>query len=163
MNVFDIIILAVLLIFTVKGLMRGMINEMSSLAGLIIGGWLAYHYHPLLAQPVATVLHIPPAVASFLSFFLVLIAVGLVVHILGNMITTALKLVMLGGVNRLGGALFGAAEGAVLLCLVFSVATSGFMPDTLKKRIQTSESAGVFARSGDRLLHIWRGSSLHRP
>ena len=156
MNIFDILIIAVLLIFTFKGLSRGLVNELSSLVGLVAGGWLAYHYHTYVAHPLSTVLHIPRGVAAFLSFLLLLMAVGVLVHIVGNMLTTALKLVMLGGVNRLGGALLGLTEGALLLCLICSMATSGFMPDRLKNKIHASESAEMFARAGDQLLHLWR-------
>ncbi|MEI7817554.1 MAG: CvpA family protein, partial [Desulfuromonadales bacterium] len=59
MNIIDIIILTVLCFFAVKGLVRGLVNEASSLAGLLFGGWLAYRFHPLLAVPIKSTLHLP--------------------------------------------------------------------------------------------------------
>jgi hypothetical protein len=70
---------------------------------------------------------------------------------------------MLGSINRLGGILIGAAEGALLLCLLFSTATAGFMPDTLKKKVHASESANLFALTGDRILAVWRSNTASRP
>jgi membrane protein required for colicin V production len=162
MNLFDIIILAVLIFFALKGLARGLVNEAASLTGLLLGGWLAYHYYPALSAPIRTVLHIPASISSFLAFMLLLIISGIIAHITGNVITTALKLVMLGSLNRLGGLLIGAAEGVLLLCLFFSTATSGFMPEYLKHKVRSSESANLFAQTGDKILSVWRRNSDSR-
>ena len=163
MNLFDIIILAVLILFALKGLVRGLVNETFSLTGLILGGWLAYRFYPVLAAPIRTLLHLPAHVSAFLAFMLLLLAAGIVAHIAGNILTAALKLVMLGSINRLGGILIGAAEGALLLCMLFSTATAGFMPDTLKQKVRASESANLFAQTGDRILSLWRSSTGSQP
>jgi membrane protein required for colicin V production len=163
MNLLDIIILAVLLFFALKGLVRGLVNEASSLTGLLLGGWLAYHYYPVVSAPIRTILHIPGHVASFLAFMLLLLLTGIIAHIAGNIITTALKLVMLGSLNRLGGIVIGVAEGVLLLCLLFSIATSGFMPEQLRKKVRSSESANLFAMTGDRILSVWRSKSVTPP
>lgn len=163
MNLFDIIILAVLILFALKGLARGLVNETASLTGLILGGLLAYRFYPALAAPIRTTLHLPAHVSAFLAFMLLLLVTGIVAHIAGNVVTVALKLVMLGSINRLGGVLIGAAEGALLLCMLFSTATAGFMPDTLKQKVRATESANLFAQTGDRILSAWRGHSAPRP
>lgn len=156
MNLIDIIILSILCIFALKGLIRGLVNEASSLAGLLLGGWLAYRFHPLLAVPIKSALHLPLHLSSFLAFIIILLVIGICAHIIGNVITAALRLVMLGSLNRLGGLLIGAVEGALLLCMVFSVATSGFMPEQIRGRIRSSESANLMAQTGDRFLSEWR-------
>lgn len=163
MNLLDIIILAVLTIFALKGLTRGLVNEASSLAGLILGGWLAYRYYPVLSVPVRNILHVPAHVSAFLAFMLLLILTGLIAHVLGNIITAAVRVVMLGSLNRLGGLLIGTAEGALLLSMLFCVGTAGFMPAQLKQRIHSSESADMFARAGDRMLSMWRGRPGGQP
>jgi len=163
MNLFDIIILAVLIFFALKGLVRGLVNEAASLSGLILGGWLAYRFYPVLSVPIRTALHIPAHVSSFLAFMLLLLVTGIVAHIAGNVITAALKLVMLDSLNRLGGILIGATEGALLLSLLFSIATAGFMPEQLKQKVRASQSANLFAVTGDRVLSVWRNNSVARP
>jgi len=163
MNLFDIIILAVLIFFALKGLVRGLVNEAASLSGLILGGWLAYRFYPVLSVPIRTALHFPAQVSSFLAFKLLLLVTGIVAHIAGNVITAALKLVMLDSLNRLGGILIGATEGALLLSLLFSIATAGFMPEQLKQKVRASQSANLFAVTGDRVLSVWRNNSVARP
>lgn len=159
MNLIDIIILSILCFFALKGLIRGLVNEASSLAGLLLGGWLAYRFHPLLAVPIKSALHLPVHLSSFLAFIIILLVIGICAHIIGNVITAALRLVMLGSLNRLGGLLIGVVEGALLLCMVFSVATSGFMPEQIRGRIRSSESANLMAQTGDRFLSEWRNAN----
>lgn len=159
MNLIDIIILSVLCFFAVKGLVRGLVNEASSLAGLLIGGWLAYRFYPLLAVPIKSALHLPTHLCSFLAFIIILLIIGICAHIIGNIMTAALRLVMLGSLNRLGGLFIGVAEGALLLCMVFSVAASGFMPEQIRKTIQKTESSKLLAQTGDRFLSEWRDAN----
>lgn len=159
MNLIDIIILSVICFFAVKGLVRGLVNEASSLAGLLLGGWLAYRFHPLLAVPIKSALHLPAHLSSFLAFIIILLIIGISAHIIGNIITAALRLVMLGSLNRLGGLLIGVAEGALLLCMFFSIASSGFMPEQVRSKIRASESANMLAQSGNRFLSEWRDAS----
>jgi len=163
MNAFNIIILAVLIFFALKGLARGLVNEASSLAGLILGAWLAYRFYPAVTAPIRSVTHLPAQIAAFLAFILILLACGIVAHIAGNVVTTALKVVMLGGLNRAGGLLIGAAEGALLLSLLFSTATAGFMPEKVKTRVRSTEAAEMFARTGDKILFLWRSGATKQP
>jgi membrane protein required for colicin V production len=88
-----------------------------------------------------------------------LLFTGICAHIIGNVLTAALRLVMLGGLNRLGGLLIGVFEGALLLCMVFSVATSGFMPEHIRNKVRSTESANALAQTGDRFLSEWREAS----
>ena len=162
MNIFDIIILIVLCFFAVKGLLRGFVNEASSLAGLLAGGWLAYRFHPLLAVPIKSALHLPQHLSSFLAFIIILLITGIFAHIVGNIVTAALRLVMMGSLNRLGGLLIGFAEGAILLCLLFSIAVSGFMPEQIRNKVRSSESANMLAQTGDRFLSDWRNADGHK-
>jgi membrane protein required for colicin V production len=163
MNLLDIIILLVLLFFAFKGLLRGFVNEVSSLAGLLLGGWLAYRYYPNLSVPMRNILHIPEHISAFLAFMLLLMLTGFIAHILGNIVTTALHVVMLGGLNRVGGGVVGATEGILLLSMLFCIGTADFMPLKLKQKIQMTESASVLANFGDKLLLTWRGRPGVKP
>lgn len=163
MNLLDIIVLAVLVFFALKGLARGLVNEVSSLSGLVLGGYFAYKLYPSLAVPLQKVLHTPLYVSMFLAFFLILITIGIIAHIAGNVITTALKLVMLGSINRLGGIGIGLVEGVLLLSLFFSALTADFMPESIRHKVRSSESANLFAITGARILALWNSSHAKTP
>jgi membrane protein required for colicin V production len=66
---------------------------------------------------------------------------------------------MLGSLNRLGGLLIGVAEGALLLCMFFSIAASSFMPEKIRNKIRSTESARILAQTGDHFLSEWRDAN----
>ena len=49
MNILDIIIIAAAIFFLIRGIFRGIFREIGSLAGVILGIWLANVYHLQMA------------------------------------------------------------------------------------------------------------------
>lgn len=163
MNLVDLIVLAVLAFFSLKGMMRGLINEVSSLAGLLLGVFFAYSYYTSLAVPLQKILHLPIYIAFFLSFLLILILVGIIAHLAGNLITTALKFAMLGSVNRLGGIFIGFVEGCLLLSMTLNAFTADFMPESLKRSVRSSTTGILLATTGENIVSLWHNSQKNTP
>jgi len=112
MNWLDIIILVVVAIAIFLGLRIGIIKAVFSLAGLIIGVILAGRYYVPLSEQLS---FIPQAsVAKIIAFTIILIGVMVIAGVLASIFKWASSLMMLGWVNRLGGALFGLVLGAIL-------------------------------------------------
>ncbi|MCK7496051.1 MAG: CvpA family protein [Comamonadaceae bacterium] len=116
MSLLDIAIMAVLALMGLRGLLRGLIKEVAALTALVLGGWLAYRYHAVAAAPLKPLL--PAAAAGVVAFVLLLILVGLVATCPNNLLTSLVKLALLGWVNRLGGVAVGLLEGSLLLGMV---------------------------------------------
>ncbi len=111
MNWLDVVIIAILIISTILGLRTGIIKAVLSLAGLIIGVILAGRYYAPLAEQLA---FIPQAgVAKIVAFVIILIGVMVIAGVLASLLKWAASIVMLGWVNRLGGAIFGLVLGAI--------------------------------------------------
>ena len=112
MNLLDIVILVVAAITTFLGLRIGIIKAALSLAGLIVGIILAGRYSVPLSEQLA---FIPQAdVAKVVAFAIILIGVMVIASVLAKLLKWAASAVMLGWVNRLGGATFGLVLGALL-------------------------------------------------
>ncbi len=112
MNWLDIVILVVVAIATFLGLRIGIIKAVLSLAGLIVGIILAGLYYVPLSERLP---FIPQAdVAKVVAFAIILIGVMVIVSVLAKLLKWAASAVMLGWVNRLGGAAFGLVLGALL-------------------------------------------------
>ena len=110
MNWLDIVILVVLVMATIFGLRTGIIKAVLSLAGLIFGVILAGRYYAPLAEQLT---FIPQAgAAKIVAFALILIGVMVIAGVLAKLLKWAVSVVMLGWVNRLGGAVFGLLMGA---------------------------------------------------
>ncbi len=155
MNFVDILIWAVLLYFLVKGFMKGLVKEACSLLGLLAGGWAAFKYHSHLAESLRPFIHLPQSVASVLSFTFIFIVMGLLFYLFGHLLTVVCKIMLLGGINRIGGILFGLLEGAFLLCMVLYFFSSGTAPEKVRVWVAGSRTARPFVATGREIVAGW--------
>lgn len=131
MSWLDIVILVVAVTATLLGLKVGLIKAVLSLAGLIVGVTLAGRYYLPLSERLA---FIPQAnVAQGLAFVIILMAVMLVASLLAMLLWRLASLVMLGWVDRLGGALFGLVLGAILCSTILVIWVKFFSLDQITK------------------------------
>lgn len=111
MNWFDIILIAVLALFTVIGIWRGFISMIMPLIGIIVGVILAGLY----ASAVGGWLPIDdPEHAEWAGYAIILVATLIVFIILAVILTKLVHLALMGWLNRLLGGIFGLASGALL-------------------------------------------------
>jgi membrane protein required for colicin V production len=111
MNWLDILILVIIVVPTLVGLRVGIIKALLSIAGVIVGVILAGRYYFVFAE------HLPfisqTSLARVAAFAIILIGVMIVAAILASLIKWTVSAVMLGWVNRLGGAVFGFILGVI--------------------------------------------------
>ncbi len=112
MNWLDIVILVVVVISLSLGLRIGIIKAVLSLAGLIVGIILAGRYYAPLSEQLSFITQ--EGVAEVVAFAIILIGVMVIAGVLAKLLKWAASTVMLGWVNRLGGAVFGLVLGALL-------------------------------------------------
>ncbi len=155
----EILIWLMLLAFVVKGFMKGLVREVCSLLGLVAGCWAAFRYYAYLAEAIRPFIHLPAKVAGTVSFVLVFLVVGLLFYLCGHFLTVVFKIMLLGGVNKIGGVVFGLAEGALLLCLILSLCTTKPVPEKVKGYILRSRTAQPFVESGRQIIAGWDSSS----
>ena len=111
MNWLDIALIALIAVPTLIGLRIGIIKTALSLAGAIIGIILAGRYYAALAEQLT---FIPQdSLARIVAFAIILVAVMLVTGVLASILKWIASIVMLGWINRLGGAAFGLVLGAI--------------------------------------------------
>jgi membrane protein required for colicin V production len=111
MNWLDIVILVVVAVAAFLGLRMGLIKAVLILAGIIVGVVLAGHYSGPLGERLTFISS--EGVAKAVAFAIILIGVLIVAAIVAKLLTWATKVVMLGWVNRLGGAVLGLLLGAL--------------------------------------------------
>jgi len=109
-NWFDIVLIVVLVLTTFMGLRRGLISMVLPLAGLVIGIVLAGHYCGAVGGwlPIDN-----PKYAGWAGYAIIVVAVLIVSVILAVVLRRFIRLVLLGWVDRLGGAFFGLVLGGL--------------------------------------------------
>jgi membrane protein required for colicin V production len=126
MNLFDCLLIAILAYSTIVAFVRGIILELFSLGGLIVGillaAWNYNHVALLLSQLIAT-----PATAQIVAFLLIIIGIMVLCTLLGKALNRTAHVIGLGFFDRLLGAVFGFARGC-LLGVAILMAGAAFLP-----------------------------------
>ena len=119
MNGFDLALMVVVALSTLFAFARGVVREMIALATWIVGFVLAINYSGPLAG-LWTRLDMTPVAKHLLAFALILVAVMIVGAAIAWMLSRVIKMIGLGFVDRILGAVFGVARG-VLVIVVFAL------------------------------------------
>ncbi len=149
MNWIDIVILLVLAVLLAKGLWLGLIHEVCTLTGLAGGAYLAMHYRAPLGQIFAEWLKLSPELLNKLAAALLFLATLVTCVLLGLVLSRCVKLLFLGGFNRVLGGLFGLIQGVLLLTFIL-YGTS--RTNWLRESLQGSRLAPPFITLGEQLI-----------
>ena len=128
----DVILIAAVLIFAVVGFVLGLIHAVGSLAGLVLGVWLAGRYFMPLADWLTPIILGHSGVAKVIAFVLLFIIVNRLVGLLFYLLEKAFHLLaiipFLGSINKIAGLLLGLVEGILITGLVIYIIAK-FIPD----------------------------------
>ncbi|MGD9644090.1 MAG: CvpA family protein [Pirellulales bacterium] len=112
MQVYDIIMLAVLAVTTLYGFYRGMAWQIASLASLVASYFVSLHFSPQLAPLFGR----QAPLNRFAAMLAIYLGTSLAIWLVFRLVRQLIDRVRLTEFDRQAGALFGAAKG-VLLCL----------------------------------------------
>ncbi len=121
MNWLDIVIAVILVISIIGGLMAGIIKILFTVAGLIIGVVLAGHFSGSLADKL-TFIH-DSQTANIVAFIFIMIIIMIIAAILAFVVKKIASAVLLGWVNRLGGAILGLVLGMIFMGAILIIWT----------------------------------------
>jgi membrane protein required for colicin V production len=138
MSVFDIIILVIIGVFCVKGLIRGLILEILTLAGLLVGYWVALKEMSVGAAWLTEILQIPDWIANTMSFILIFLVIVIVFRILAGAIRKLIKWTLLGWLDKGGGILIGLFKGALIASLAMLLVSVIPLPEKTEKQKEKS-------------------------
>ena len=126
MNLFDLFLVALLTYSIIMAFLRGLILELFSLGGLIVGLLLAcWNYNSLsvLVQHLITA----PVAAQVVAFFLIVIGVMVLSTFVGKALNRTAHAIGLGFFDRVFGAAFGFVRGC-LFGVAILIAIAAFWP-----------------------------------
>ena len=121
MAILDIVLLLCFIPAVVKGLSKGLINELISLVSILLGAWLAFKFSGVVSTWLSQYLQLDPKVVNVIAFAIIVILVILLLYFIGQLLTKVVKITTLGWLNRLLGMVFGILKVALVLGLVIMV------------------------------------------
>jgi membrane protein required for colicin V production len=117
MPIIDIIIALALVVSVVIGLLRGFVKEVFSIATLVVAIWAALYFGPAVGEFSPSWLSSDELQVWFgrlIIFFVVSVVGGLI----GWGASKLIHIALLGGIDRLFGAMFGFLRGVILTALL---------------------------------------------
>ena len=119
MNYIDILLF--LLYGAFRGFSKGLIIEVATLAGLILGVFIAIRYSPFTEGILKDFLNITSRYLSYIALAVTFLLVVIVVYLLGKMLTRLVDIISLGLVNKLLGTLLGIAKYFIMVCVLLMI------------------------------------------
>ncbi len=111
MNILDLLIAIPLGYLIFKGYKKGLVYELASLAGIIVGSLLAVR----LANWFSALIGLDGEYAFLIAFFIIFVAVVVLSLFAAKLVERFVKLMHVGVLNNLAGALFGLLKGACIV------------------------------------------------
>ena len=118
MNYFDLIIAIPLAWGAVMGFRKGLVLELASLVALFLGIWGTIQFSSLTASFLSDWLSASASLISLISFVVTFVLIVLAVHLLAKIIDKSLKMIALGPLLRISGAVFGILKYALILSVL---------------------------------------------
>lgn len=118
MNVLDIILLICFIPAVIQGIRNGFIAQVISIAALILGVWASARFTPEVSTWLAQYITVSDQVMKVISFTVILLMSFLVLALIGKFLEATFKLVMLGWLNSLLGAVFSLIKAGLVIGLV---------------------------------------------
>lgn len=115
MNIFDVIVLIILLYGLMMGLIKGFIIEVAGIIALILGVTGSFKFARILEVSLNSYVDWSPKTIQIASFIILFIIIIYAVSLLAKMITKTLKIIALGMINRIFGGIFGLLKWCVIL------------------------------------------------
>ena len=139
MNFVDILLLLPLAYGLIRGLMKGLVQELASVLAILLGIYLAYLYSENVSEWLGQYWETSKTNLNITSYIGVFVVISLSIFALAFLVTKMLKLMALGMINRILGALFGLMKSLILLCL-FLFFTQSWFKELKRKSPELSQS-----------------------
>ena len=124
------ICLIILIYGSYKGFKNGIVGELLSFLGILLGIYLSKTYYPIVDEYLATIFDSTNQLVSLISVILIFSVTIILTKILSKVITKALNVMALGLLNKLIGSIFGLLKYLLILCIItfiFSQANDVFV------------------------------------
>ncbi len=118
----DLLLGGAILLFALRGLLRGLVRELFALAAIVAGWIVASRYHLSVSEQLPSIAE-NEFLTSAIAFTLIFLAAALGVRLLGAAIHKVISDTPIGWLNRMAGALCGLLAGTILVGVLLMVLT----------------------------------------
>lgn len=121
MNVLDLIIGIILILFAISGLRKGLIIEAFYLASFIVGIYGAMFFSDMVADWMSGFVDVNTEILAVIAFIVTFILFVVLIRFLGHIISKLVEAIHLGIFDKIGGFLFGVMKGALITSIIIMI------------------------------------------
>ena len=121
LNWFDIVVILLILITLIKGFFSGLIMQVATLAGIILGAIFAGKLSEFIAPELIKLTDASPHIIGPLSYIVAFMAIIVALFFTGKMIESFMNALAMNTLNKLAGAVFCAAKWIILLSILLNL------------------------------------------
>ncbi len=140
-EIYDIIMLVVLVGAMLFGAIKGFAWQLASIASIVISYLVAYHFR----EPFSQSIHAEPPWNRFLAMLILFIGTSLVIWVGFRMVSASIDRLRLREFDRHIGAVFGLAKGA-LYCTLITLFAVTLLGDQVREKVVASKSGRYIAQ-----------------
>jgi membrane protein required for colicin V production len=155
-NIFDLIVVALITILGLKGLFRGFTKEFFALVGIVGGVFIASRLSKDAGEIVNSIIPMQNENTVLLAgFVLTLIVFWIIAYIVGSALEKIFKMSGLGIFDRLLGFLFGAGKIFLLFSIIsYAVSQVKMINDNLAPKLETSIVFPLLVETGSYIIRL---------
>jgi len=155
-NLFDIIVLSLILILGLKGLFRGLIKELFGLIGIVGGVFIASRLAKNVGDIANNIIPIDNESTRLLvGFVATLVIFWIIAYVLGVVLEKVFSASGLGIFDRLLGFVFGAGKIFLLFAIIsYAVTQVKMINDNLQPKLQNSVVFPLLTKTGNYIIKL---------
>ncbi|MFA6404061.1 MAG: CvpA family protein [Salinivirgaceae bacterium] len=120
-NIFDVVVIGVLVLGAFHGYIKGLISSAASLAALLLGVWGAIKFSGFIASFLSGWMHTNERTTNIIAFAVTFVLIVIAIHLIAKVLEGIAEASALGVVNKVFGSAFGVLKYALLLSIVLVV------------------------------------------
>ena len=155
-NIFDLVVVALITILGLKGLFRGFTKEFFALVGIVGGVFIASRLSSDAGEIVNTIIPMQNENTILLAGFVsALVIFWIIAYILGSIFSRILTMSGLGIVDRILGFIFGAGKIFLLFSIItYAVSQVKMINDNLQPKLETSVVFPLLQKTGSYIIKL---------
>jgi len=143
MEIFRIVVLAVLAWFLIVGIKKGLIQQVLEVAGIVVAFLAAFYFAHAFAAWIEERTTADYRLSLALAALAIFIGIIIVVHFVGLGLKKLFGLTIMGVFDRVAGGLFGLLKGVLVVSLVLSLIMILPVPDHMKDDLRKDPVTGA--------------------
>lgn len=157
MQIYDTIVLLIILIAAFFGWRKGLASQIASIVSIAASYLVAVNFRTTLAGHIDA----SPPWNTFASMLILYLGTSIVIWLLFRQIRSTIEAMKLGEFDQQMGALFGAAKGFLIACIITLFTVTLLKPETMQDTIIGSRSGYLIASFLNRAESVMP-AELHR-